>query len=346
MMVMSRSPKTTMAAVRGMGVAVMTSRSGSRPVPSSPRPLSRRAARCSTPKRCCSSMTTTPRERKATWSVSRAWVPTRMSTVPSASPAWMPARSAAPVRLVSRATRRGRRPSRVPGRGRSGRASSARTSLGVLLGQHLGRGHQGALVAPLDWRSAGRPRPPPSCPSRRRPAAAGAWAAGRPGRDRMAAMASRWAPVRSEGQAVEEPLDQGRGRLRPRVDHVADARGRPRCRRGLAQHQGQLEPEQLVEGQPPPGRLASRPGRPAVDAVEGGGPVDQAEAVPPRGSSGSANAPARSRASPDQPADAGRREVGLLGQRIDRDRSAPIGSPSSSASAGVAGARGAPRRWG
>ena len=29
MTVMSRSPKTTMAAVRGMGVAVMTSRSGS-----------------------------------------------------------------------------------------------------------------------------------------------------------------------------------------------------------------------------------------------------------------------------------------------------------------------------
>ena len=32
MMVMSRSPKTTMAAVRGIGVAVITSRSGSRPV--------------------------------------------------------------------------------------------------------------------------------------------------------------------------------------------------------------------------------------------------------------------------------------------------------------------------
>ena len=61
MMVMSRSPKTTMAAVRGIGVAVITSRSGSRPSPSSPRPLSRRAARCSTPKRCCSSITTTPR---------------------------------------------------------------------------------------------------------------------------------------------------------------------------------------------------------------------------------------------------------------------------------------------
>ena len=61
-----------------------------------PRPLARRAARCSTPNRCCSSMTTTPRERNATWSVRRAWVPMSTSTVPSASPAWMSARSPRP----------------------------------------------------------------------------------------------------------------------------------------------------------------------------------------------------------------------------------------------------------
>jgi hypothetical protein len=53
----SRSPYTVMAAVRGMGVAVITNTSGT----SSPSPLSRSAARCSTPKRCCSSTTTTPR---------------------------------------------------------------------------------------------------------------------------------------------------------------------------------------------------------------------------------------------------------------------------------------------
>ena len=45
-----------MAAVRGIGVAVITSTSGTAPPPA----LSRRAARCSTPKRCCSSITTTP----------------------------------------------------------------------------------------------------------------------------------------------------------------------------------------------------------------------------------------------------------------------------------------------
>ena len=47
----SRSPYTVIAAVRGIGVAVITSTSGT-----APPALSRRAARCSTPKRCCSSI--------------------------------------------------------------------------------------------------------------------------------------------------------------------------------------------------------------------------------------------------------------------------------------------------
>ena len=47
----SRSPYTVIAAVRGIGVAVITRTSGT----ASPA-LSRRAARCSTPKRCCSSI--------------------------------------------------------------------------------------------------------------------------------------------------------------------------------------------------------------------------------------------------------------------------------------------------
>ena len=149
MMVMSRSPKTTMAAVRGMGVAVITSRSGSRPWPSAPRPLARRAARCSTPKRCCSSMTTTPRERKPTRSVRRAWVPIRRSTEPSARPAWRAVRSAAPVLLVSRATRSGRRPSERRRVGHREALDQPGHLGGVLLGQHLGGGHQRALVAAL-----------------------------------------------------------------------------------------------------------------------------------------------------------------------------------------------------
>ena len=49
----SRSPYTVSASVRGIGVAVITSTSGQSPLP-------RSVARCSTPNRCCSSMTTSP----------------------------------------------------------------------------------------------------------------------------------------------------------------------------------------------------------------------------------------------------------------------------------------------
>src|SRR6202035_4112941 len=71
----------TMAAVRGIGVAVITSRSGS---PSAP--LARSVARCSTPKRCCSSITTAPSDANATSSVNSAWVPTTTPTSPEAHP--------------------------------------------------------------------------------------------------------------------------------------------------------------------------------------------------------------------------------------------------------------------
>lgn len=52
---MSRSPNQVMAAVRGIGVAVMTSRCGA------VEPLAFNDSRCSTPKRCCSSMTASAR---------------------------------------------------------------------------------------------------------------------------------------------------------------------------------------------------------------------------------------------------------------------------------------------
>ena len=53
----SKSPYTVIAAVRGIGVAVITNTSG---VEASA-PFLPSAARCSTPNRCCSSITTTPR---------------------------------------------------------------------------------------------------------------------------------------------------------------------------------------------------------------------------------------------------------------------------------------------
>ena len=76
-----------MATVLGMGVAVMTSTCGRLSAA-----LARSASRCSTPNRCCSSMTTRPRSSNWTCSSSSAWVPI---TIP-----------ASPVNTSDRAERR------------------------------------------------------------------------------------------------------------------------------------------------------------------------------------------------------------------------------------------------
>ena len=49
----------SIAAVRGIGVAVITSTSGELP-------FARSRSRCSTPKRCCSSITATPSRANST----------------------------------------------------------------------------------------------------------------------------------------------------------------------------------------------------------------------------------------------------------------------------------------
>ena len=72
----SRSPKTVIATVRGIGVAVMTSTCGGTFA------LARKASRCSTPNRCCSSTTTSPRSWKSTVSWISACVPTTMPASP------------------------------------------------------------------------------------------------------------------------------------------------------------------------------------------------------------------------------------------------------------------------
>ncbi len=182
-----------MAAVRGMGVAVITNTSGTAV------PLSRSAARCSTPKRCCSSITATPRDRNATRSWMRAWVPITKSTAPSSSDAPSRARSDAVVREVSSSTRTGRSPKRLsPSAGRvrpSMRAfmlrwcCSARTSVG-------------AMKAPWwpPWTATSRAvsetrvLPEPTSPCRRRCMGTGV-ARSAP----ISVMARRWAPVRAKG---------------------------------------------------------------------------------------------------------------------------------------------------
>ncbi len=207
---MSRSPKSTMAAVRGMGVAVMTSRSGSAPAPvpvaapaptatTESRPLSRSAARCSTPKRCCSSMTTSPSEWNRTSSVNSAWVPTTRSTWPIFSPARRRERSAAVVRLVSRATDSGRRPSRRPGSSTVSPAVSSPTAMWCC----SARTSVGTMRAPWwpPWTAANRAAtattvlPDPTSPWRSRCMGSGPAISAK-----MAARARRWALVSSKGR--------------------------------------------------------------------------------------------------------------------------------------------------
>ena len=105
----SKSPYTVIAAVRGMGVAVITNTSGI----SDELPFSRRAARCSTPKRCCSSITTTPRLANCTDSSIKACVPITMSMSPCASSSSTARRRSPVTRDVSSSTRSGRSPNKL-----------------------------------------------------------------------------------------------------------------------------------------------------------------------------------------------------------------------------------------
>src|SRR5439155_1136629 len=73
--VTSRSPYSVSASERGIGVAVRSKTSGASP-------FSTRAARCSTPKRCCSSTTVRPRRWNLTDSWIRACVPTTRRAAP------------------------------------------------------------------------------------------------------------------------------------------------------------------------------------------------------------------------------------------------------------------------
>ena len=94
----SRSPKTVIATVRGIGVAVITSTCGGVPA------LSVSAARCSTPKRCCSSTTTRPRSANCTCSSSSAWVPITMPASPLAARSIASVRGALVIEPVSSST--------------------------------------------------------------------------------------------------------------------------------------------------------------------------------------------------------------------------------------------------
>ncbi len=158
-----------MAAVRGIGVAVITRTSGTR----SPWPASRRAARCSTPNRCCSSMTTTPSDRKLTLLLDQRMGADDQVDRPVVQAGEQPGPLGAGRPVGQQLEAQGPLPheGRVVGHGEVGQQVPQAEV--VLLGQDLGRRHQRALVAALHGRRAGRstattvlPEPTSPCRSR------------------------------------------------------------------------------------------------------------------------------------------------------------------------------------
>ena len=149
-------------------------------------PLSRSAARCSTPKRCCSSTTTTPSERNRTPSSMRAWVPITRSAVPSSKAGGdalpLLGRGAVGEQLDGRAAARRRGCPESSAAGTVKPSEQAADADGVLLGEHLGRRHQRCLVPALHRGEHGGDGNDGLAATPRRPAAGGASGGGRRGR--------------------------------------------------------------------------------------------------------------------------------------------------------------------
>ena len=114
----------------------------------------------------------------------------------------------------------------------------------VLRGEHLGGGEQRRLPAGVDHRRASRAARPRSCPSRPRPAAAGASVRRGPGRRRLLAPTSRWPAVSVNGSRASNAASRpppGGGAAWP----LRRTPSRRRCAQRGLQH------ERLVVAQPP-----------------------------------------------------------------------------------------------
>ena len=221
------SPKAVSTSVRGIGVAVITSMSGALP-------LAVIARRWWTPKRCCSSTIASTRSWKTTASWNSACVPMTMSIAPEAMPVEYLGALAA-LFAAGQDRRAAGRPAR--------RAARWSQNAG-------GRGFRSAPSAPIGrrlrrrapWR-AGRPR---SCRSRRRPAAGAACARARARSAWISASACSCEPVSRIGQrGTDLRLDRAVAGQR--------AAGQPPDVRAH-QRQRDLPGQQLVIGEPPPGR--------------------------------------------------------------------------------------------
>ena len=216
--------------MRGIGVAVITSTSGASPLVDS-------ASRWCTPKRCCSSTTTRPSRRN------HAGLEERMRAdgdlrLPGGDPLQRLARAPARGPCRSGARPRCRLPPRAARWWKNAGGPEARSAPSAPPGRRPRR------HAP--WRSARRS----SCRSRHRPAAAAACGSRRRGRAR-----SRQAPARCDcGQA------EGQGAFdtcaKPSVRPPGGAA--PALQAAAHQHQRELARDELVEGEPLPGRARRR----------------------------------------------------------------------------------------
>ena len=225
---------------------------------SSIRPLARSPARCSTPNRCCSSTTTAPRTAEPdVLGQQRVGADRRVHLDPTRSQL-----GDDPGPLL------GRYPvGEEPDRDRPGAAEARRVGhlqpLGeqaadaqeVLVGQHLGRGHERALVTALDRRQ--------HRPHRDHGLARADVALQEPVHRQRAghvaqiwSSARRWAPSSSNGSGRDERADEGR--CRHRSPRVATPRGGSRWRRrSRARRRStriELQSEELVEDESVPGR--------------------------------------------------------------------------------------------
>ena len=244
----------TSASVRGIGVADMTSVSGRVP-------LAARSARCSTPKRCCSSITTRPSRAKA-----RALREERVGPDHQARPA-----GGDPLARLA-----------LQRRGQTGRQQldalprrrqQALEGAGVLLREDLGRRHQRRLPAVLGRRHH-RQRRDDRLP---RADVAHQQAVHRPRRAQVLLDLRHDPPLRPrqlEGEQRGEPRAE---RVVDRVSAAAALRPAPEA----AQREPQLEQEELLEGQ------ATVAGGPGLGQLGGAGPggraVDRAQRLEPAG---------------------------------------------------------------
>ena len=236
------SPYCASVRLRGIGVAVITSRSARSP-------FAPRSMRWRTPKRCCSSTTARRRSRKATSFWKSAWVPTRMSISPAASAASRAARSAPLSRPV-------RMSSRTPAASASGcsdrRCWRARISVGA-----ISAAWPPASTAASMARSATTVLPAPTSPCSSRFIRFGRAHVGGDLRDAARLRA---------GQRVGQRGDH----LRPEPAVAAGGEALGPLQPGAGDRERQLVGEELVVGEALAGRRGRREVRRAFGGVGGG----------------------------------------------------------------------------